>query len=249
MATNVPCGTLCLVLGLLVVQQVTAPPPLFVELQAQRQEDLKSITGADRHDHQFSVDTDPSSTRYSNTGQFDVNDDLLEDDLYLDPKLGAQMDIEHDGLDKTVKETGRYSNPELLETQSDGLFRGNGPIDLDSLEEGLYVVEEFEPLSVPSNFSQYDIDGDGYIDLEELMVATQAQENAALALQATDLDGDGRLSRKEFAAAPWVIGDDQPEQDSMTDDIDDTYDDRYNEHYHSREERGDEYRTMYTENA
>ncbi|OWF35022.1 uncharacterized protein LOC110443432 [Mizuhopecten yessoensis] len=264
MATDVQRVVPYLLLCLL-VHYVTAPPPLLVELRARKEEAFKekSTTRPDIYSNQFSVETESSVKRYSNLDQFDVkdelkfSDDFLEDSLYLDPKQDGQKDVEHDDFDKTPKETGRYLENELPETGttrsvSDGLLLEKDPIDLDNLEEGVYVVGEFEPLSLPTNFSQYDLDGDGYINLEELKAATQAQENAALALHASDVDGDGLLSRVEFSVAPWVVGDDQIEKDSVykTDEMDDTYDDRYNDHPHNREEMGeDERRDMYSDNT
>ncbi|XP_069101281.1 uncharacterized protein [Argopecten irradians] len=236
--TNTPsCVVVCIVLGLSVtVQQVTAPPPLFVELRAQKEEDLreKSGTESDTYSDKFTVDIDPSRTRYLNLNQVDLKNEFkFTEDLYLDPK---QNDIKHNEFDKT--DSSRYTQSD---TASDGVLRENRPIDLDNLEqEGLYVVEEFEPLPMPTNFSQYDTNKDGYIDLEELMVATQAQENAALALHASDIDGDGRLSNKEFNDAPWIIGEENHNLESASDDTDESYDDRYNEHPHNGDERGDD---------
>ncbi|XP_060075632.1 uncharacterized protein LOC132555293 [Ylistrum balloti] len=250
MTTNMRRAVRFLMLGLL-VHHVTAPPPLLVELGAQEEEYRKTATKPDKYPNQFSVDNDPSLTRYLNLDQFEVkdefSDDKLEEGLYLDPYVGGQKDSKHGDFDKTPKKPDRYLDHDLpSQTISDSLLHDTSAIDLD---EGVYVADEFEPLPVPTNFSQYDMNGDGYIDLEELMMATQARENAALALHASDIDGDGRLSRLEFNVAPWVIGVDQLGKNNInaakSDASDGIYGKTHDEHTHRKEMDDDKLQNMY----
>jgi len=86
--------------------------------------------------------------------------------------------------------------------------------DLSEAEEKLFVghipdiedVGVFHPIPVPSNFEAYDVEPtDGKISLSELIRVTKAEENVGDSFYAADTNGDGEISRTEFAAAPWWL--------------------------------------------
>ena len=53
------------------------------------------------------------------------------------------------------------------------------------------TVELFRSVSMPTNFSDYDIlQVDGLITLEELINVTATEDNAVLAFEASDIDGE-----------------------------------------------------------
>lgn len=64
----------------------------------------------------------------------------------------------------------------------------------------------FQPVALPESFDDYDVNGNGWISLAELLYVTGATEGATDAFNAADVDGDGRVDRDEFAVAQWGVG-------------------------------------------
>ncbi|XP_046382021.2 coiled-coil domain-containing protein 1-like [Haliotis rufescens] len=69
----------------------------------------------------------------------------------------------------------------------------------------------FEPIPMPTDFDSYDRNGDGFIDITELIEVTGAFENVAQAFKACDSDGNERIDRTEFRDAPWDLSGKPPE--------------------------------------
>lgn len=70
---------------------------------------------------------------------------------------------------------------------------------------GGYVIEGFEPLPYPADFTVYDVSGDGRVSIEELIQVTGEAENMELAFEASDENRDGYVTRTEFNKAPWGL--------------------------------------------
>lgn len=97
-------------------------------------------------------------------------------------------------------------------------------IEIPSIE--LDESDEFVPVTLSYRFDKYDINGDDFIDDNELISVTGVTENNDLAMGAADSDGDGMLSRDEFDKGPWDFDDDSNEtSDSESDGMDDLVDD------------------------
>lgn len=68
-----------------------------------------------------------------------------------------------------------------------------------------YVIDGFEPLPYPSDFTFYDVNGDGVITIEEMIYMTGEAENMELAFEATDKNRDGHVTKSEFIENPWGV--------------------------------------------
>nr|KAG5699506.1 hypothetical protein BaRGS_020065 [Batillaria attramentaria] len=90
------------------------------------------------------------------------------------------------------------------------------PIRVIELNETLYLNHtddsqpEFQPVSMPDTFEDYDVNRNGWISLAELRFVTKATEGATEAFRAADVNGDGRVDRQEFERSMWGAQVDQP---------------------------------------
>ncbi|XP_074645780.1 uncharacterized protein LOC141902040 [Tubulanus polymorphus] len=108
-------------------------------------------------------------------------------------------------------------------------------LDDTTAETDLEEEDEFQPISMPTEFRDYDKNGDGFITLKELIAETGASENVGDAFAASDKNGDAKLDETEFHNAPWRLADqetadavlenddadDETENESEDDDDDD----------------------------
>lgn len=194
------CALVSCFLITLTIRNVVAPPPLAVELLSLKEGGLTEKIPKQQTDSvsdEFTIDSDSSVRRYLDQDQFDLGDEFKFSDKTPEENDWYQEHDKHGNFGKSPQDVDRHTeleNQALVEKpkefHNNGLLLDvNGPMDLDNPEEGVYVVSDYESLSLPTNFSQYDRNGDGYIDLEELKIATQYQENAVLALRVSDIDG------------------------------------------------------------
>lgn len=51
------------------------------------------------------------------------------------------------------------------------------------------VIEDFQPITMPTDFCEYDVDGNGFIDRSELLQVTGAVENMDIAFNESDTNG------------------------------------------------------------
>lgn len=72
----------------------------------------------------------------------------------------------------------------------------------DLLNEGK-KTGKFQPLPFPVDFSFYDVDKDDIITFRELLFRTGKAYNTRQAFDASDLDGDGFVTRTEYERQPW----------------------------------------------
>lgn len=141
-----------------IVNFVVAPPPLDVELRAEKlQENSQDL-------------------QKSEIG----NVELVNKDTELNEQIKKKFDLLK--LDLKDERPGFVNIIEDLKELKVLLAKKN----VDNRE----VVEEFTRLELPTDFNEYDVNGDGFIDLEELIDATGARENAKSAFDDSDIDGN-----------------------------------------------------------
>ena len=127
-----------LVLCLILVSTVVAPPPLDVELKAVKEYMMMKKLN-------------------------DKVEDIL--DVFDDNLI---PDSEEDDSLKDIIEDTDIEIPKSIETEES---------------------DEFVPVSLSNRFDKYDINGDDFIDENELISVTGVTENIDLAMRAADSDG------------------------------------------------------------
>ncbi|XP_076337548.1 uncharacterized protein LOC143239856 [Tachypleus tridentatus] len=67
-------------------------------------------------------------------------------------------------------------------------------------------VSDFQPVALPTDFDSYDKDGNGYIELNELVEASETSgKEAARPFADADRNNDNFISPQEFQNAPWNL--------------------------------------------
>ncbi|XP_014676171.1 PREDICTED: uncharacterized protein LOC106816128 [Priapulus caudatus] len=65
---------------------------------------------------------------------------------------------------------------------------------------------KFRPISLPTDFNSYDLDGDGFLEIQELAkVSETSVEQCSKPFEAADVNIDGLISKEEFIRAPWDL--------------------------------------------
>eukprot|EP00656_Telonema_subtile_P016480 TRINITY_DN1870_c0_g1_i1.p1 TRINITY_DN1870_c0_g1~~TRINITY_DN1870_c0_g1_i1.p1 ORF type:complete len:1356 (-),score=359.56 TRINITY_DN1870_c0_g1_i1:50-4117(-) len=113
---------------------------------------------------------------------------------------GSEMSFLRDALDRSDVEIDRLQMAlKHSQTETQAALELNA---LDRDRDG--VVNQAEFISSGGDkelFSQYDVDGDGVIDCDEMTLKVVAEEQAEVTRQAKDLNEDGVVDQQEFVIA------------------------------------------------
>ncbi|XP_014674409.1 PREDICTED: uncharacterized protein LOC106814582 [Priapulus caudatus] len=64
----------------------------------------------------------------------------------------------------------------------------------------------FVPIKLPTDFASYDVDTNGYVEIQELAnVSDTTVEESSKPFEAADVNIDGLISENEFYSAPWDL--------------------------------------------
>ncbi|XP_077985290.1 uncharacterized protein LOC144439929 [Glandiceps talaboti] len=111
--------------------------------------------------------------------------------------LTASVNDEKDVTNKEVNE----KQPVLIYSDDDKV-----PLPLEGHVPNSEQLGEFQPVELPTAFTLYDLDKNGFVNLDELAEATETkEEDAQNPFYNADLNGDGQLDEGEFQQAPWAF--------------------------------------------
>ncbi len=124
-----------------------------------------------------SILTDQNDEELEDNIQYDEGDAIVEDEDEEDTSQENIYDVAGDDEDITIDTSDSDEDDEVKEG---GAIKKTGDTTLKV---------EFRPVSVPEAFSNYDVDEDGLITLEELTNVTGARENVQQAFKDSDING------------------------------------------------------------
>ncbi|XP_013398896.1 acidic leucine-rich nuclear phosphoprotein 32 family member B-like [Lingula anatina] len=167
------------------VTLIEAPKGLLIIGQQLQRRDAEDVEGQEDEDQDVEDQEDDDQ---EDEGQGDEDQDDQGENWGPD-KMFAELDI--DGRRDAEDVEGQEDEDQDVEDQEDDDQEDEGQGDEDQDDQG----ENWGPDKM---FAELDIDGDGYISLDELSTVLQGYPDINAAFKEMDANDDGKIDRQEF---------------------------------------------------